>query len=777
MKKLIVLFAMVLVTQLVAGQAKVTLKETLSERKHQIVCVAYSPDSKLIATGGFDNQIILWNSATGQVFKTLTGLKAFPLSLTFSHDSRYIISGGKDSRVTIWDANTGAEIRSIKAHGADVTDVAIRSDNTIASASKDKTVKVWDFNGTLKRELTGHKREVMAVAFSHDGEKLVSGSADGTVKEWEVATGKMIQSIDAHDGWVRTVAYNHNSTQIASGGDDGKINIWNRSSGKLQNTIIAHSKWLETLSFSPDGKYIVSGGHDNYLVIVEASSGKIVFNSPKQEYYVLSTAFDPSGKHIISCALNSTNLSVWDVSSLLIAATIPQDEKPKVKPSISWKISNNQQTENLSFRVSAGIKTESPISTVEVFLNNNRFITRSDITQKNLPAEITFEEVLFLNEGKNEIKIVAYNDAGEANSEVLNVSYIQPKPEPVPVQVVVAEPTKEEKKEDVKVDPSTGTSTGSVSYSGQGVEVDDEVKVDPSTSSGQGLLLEEKNKVDVKVIEKPIQSTVEGTTTSDLLANLPKNPVNPFRFALIIGNEDYSSYQTGLETESDVAFAIRDASVFKEYALNILGVPKDNIIFLTNARAIEMDNAIGKLNPIIKALNGKAEIFFYYAGHGFPDEKTKEPYLIPVDVSGTNLRFAVRLKDLYESLTEHPSTRITVFLDACFSGGAREQGLVAARAVKVRPKEDLLKGNLVVFSASSGNESSLPYKDKQHGLFTYYLLEKLKETKGDVTYKELSEYLSSQVGVRSVMVNNKPQTPQTNVSVDAEKQWSDWKLK
>jgi len=89
----------------------------------------------------------------------------------------------------------------------------------------------------------------------------------------------------------------------------------------------------------------------------------------------------------------------------------------------------------------------------------------------------------------------------------------------------------------------------------------------------------------------------------------------------------------------------------------------------------------------------------------------------------------------------------------------------------------LLKGNLVVFSASSGSESSLPYKDKQHGLFTYYLLSKLKETRGEITYKELSEHLSAQVGVRSVMVNSKPQTPQTNVSYDAENVWGNWKLK
>lgn len=739
MKTLHLLLILVISAQLSHAQTRVELKQTHSERRHQIVCVTYSPDSKLIASGGFDNQIIVRNSQTGAVVQRLTGLKGFPLSLTFSHDSRFLISGGKDSRVTIWDLSSGKSLREIRAHRDDVTDVAINASNIIASASKDKTVKIWDFNGVMVKELTGHKREVMAVDFSHDGQRIVSGSADGTVKEWDVLKGAETLSINAHDGWVRTVAYNHNSTLIASGGDDGKINIWNRSNGQLQNTIIAHSKWLENLSFSPDGKYIASGGHDNYLIIVNSNTGQIVFNSPKQDYYVLSTAFDPSGKNLISSVLNSTDLSVWDVSSLGIGEAVPVSIQPKTKPTITWITTKNQQTDNLTHRVNAKIKTDSPLSSVEVYLNNNRFASHRDITIDKISKSVDFEQILFLNEGNNEIKLIAYNDGGEATSEVLSVTYMAPKPESI-VEVIKEEiQPVAEKVEAIKIEAKQ-------------VEAKEEIKVEEK--------IEEK-------VQKPVVSA----------KTYQKVKPNPYRFALIIGNEDYSTYQTGLERESNVAFAINDATAFKEVAQNVLGVPSDNIIFLTNARAIEMDDAVRKLNPIIKALNGKAEIFFYYAGHGFPDEKTKEPYLIPVDVSGTNLRFAVSLKELYQQLTEHPSARVTVFLDACFSGGAREQGLVAARAVRVRPREDRLQGNLVVFTASSGNESAHPYKEKEHGIFTFHLLEKIKDTGGELSYRELSEYLSEQVGVRSVMVNNMPQTPQTNVSFDVEGLWGDWKLK
>ena len=255
------------------------------------------------------------------------------------------------------------------------------------------------------------------------------------------------------------------------------------------------------------------------------------------------------------------------------------------------------------------------------------------------------------------------------------------------------------------------------------------------------------------------------------------NPPNPLRFALIIGNEDYSSYQVGLQRESNVDFAIRDAELFRTYALNVFGVPEENILFMINARNIEMRREINKLIGIINALDGNAEVFFYFAGHGFPDHNTRDPYIIPVDVTGSNLDYAIKLSDLYSDLTKHPSRRITVFMDACFSGGARNVGLVSARAVRVRPLENMLNGNLVVFSASSDSQIAHPYREKQHGIFTYYALEKMKETRGDITYKEFSDYLRRTVGVRSIMINSAEQSPQVNVSPSIEEIWEDWRFR
>ena len=167
----------------------------------------------------------------------------------------------------------------------------------------------------------------------------------------------------------------------------------------------------------------------------------------------------------------------------------------------------------------------------------------------------------------------------------------------------------------------------------------------------------------------------------------------------------------------------------------------------------------------------------YYAGHGFPDVNSKVPYLIPVDVTVNNLEYALKMSDIYALLSEYPSKRVTVFLDACFSGGGRDLGLLTgARAVRINPKVDPIKGNLVVYSASSASQTALPYEEKQHGLFTYYLLKKIQETKGDVSYAELSNYLNNNVPIKSIMINDLEQTPLVNTSSSLGTSWKEWRI-
>ena len=189
-----------------------------------------------------------------------------------------------------------------------------------------------------------------------------------------------------------------------------------------------------------------------------------------------------------------------------------------------------------------------------------------------------------------------------------------------------------------------------------------------------------------------------------------------------------------------------------------------------------MSQEIDLVSKIVSKLGPDAELIVYYAGHGYPDELTKVPYLIPVDVSASNLSSALKLSDLYSKLSDTKASKVTIFLDACFTGGGRTSGLVASRGVKVRPKEGSLSGNLIVFSASSGDQSSLPYHKEAHGMFTYHVLKKLQESEGNVSMGELSDYLVDSVSIRSLKENEKEQDPNVNISQEVIDDWINWKF-
>jgi uncharacterized caspase-like protein len=173
-----------------------------------------------------------------------------------------------------------------------------------------------------------------------------------------------------------------------------------------------------------------------------------------------------------------------------------------------------------------------------------------------------------------------------------------------------------------------------------------------------------------------------------------------------------------------------------------------------------MNQAINKMEKLAKSYNGEAELIFFFAGHGLPDENTHESYIMPVDISGSTIQYAVKLGDLYHQLSVNPTKRILIFLDACFSGGARNEGLVILRGVKIKPKEESVSENMVVFASSSGTQSSMGFDQEQHGLFTYFLLKKLNETKGDITLDEMGKYLEIEVNRKSVLLKNREQKPQ-----------------
>lgn len=299
------------------------------------------------------------------------------------------------------------------------------------------------------------------------------------------------------------------------------------------------------------------------------------------------------------------------------------------------------------------------------------------------------------------------------------------------------------------------------------IEFEDKDSKNDSKNEIQDGYIVQNNNQQKPAVPVPI-STSEIKSDVD---NAPKtNTKSPNTFVLIIANEHYSFVD-------NVDYAIHDGEVFREYCIKTMGVPERQVWFYKDATGGIISGGVGKMVQAMSLFeNSKAIV--YYCGHGIPDEHTGDAYIVPTDGNGKNIATCYSLNKLYTTLASSNATSVTYFMDACFSGANKEGSmLVAARGVAREAKKEKLNGNTVVFSAASGDETAMTYKEKGHGLFTYFLLKKLQETKGDVSYEELDKYIKENVKKESFLTNEKVQHPITNVSEDIENSWKTMKLK
>ena len=267
--------------------------------------------------------------------------------------------------------------------------------------------------------------------------------------------------------------------------------------------------------------------------------------------------------------------------------------------------------------------------------------------------------------------------------------------------------------------------------------------------------------------------TMVSVGKSDVDTDIPESKeVNDKTFAYIIANEDYSMV-------APVPMAQNDGQTFGEYCRKTLGLPETNVRYYPNASYGIMLSAIQDLKNIAKVYDpGEINVIFYYAGHGVPNEATKDAFLLPIDANGQQTEVCYSLNKLYSELAGLNANSVVVFLDACFSGAGRDGDMLAsARGVALKAKAEKPQGNMVIFSAASGDETAYPFKEKGHGLFTYYLLKKLQESKGNATLQEIGDYVTEEVRRQSQLVNHKLQTPTVSASTAMGDSWKNMKLK
>jgi len=269
------------------------------------------------------------NYIADQARMVLRGASKKVVHPMFSPDGKLIASGGWGRSVKIWDAASGSELMDLTGHEAGIWCVAFSPDGQrLASASADKTVKVWDVqSGRELKTLRGHVREVCCVTFSPDGKRIASADYGPAIKIWDAATGAQVTNIQRQPMWVMGMAFSPDGRHIASCNKDA-ISVWDTTSGAEVMTIAsAHKLYVTCVAYSPDGKSIVSCGWDSGIKVWDASSGKqtMVLRSHNQRLNYVS--YDAGGEFIVAPDQGNT-ISVWDTITGEVVMTLAGHEAP-----------------------------------------------------------------------------------------------------------------------------------------------------------------------------------------------------------------------------------------------------------------------------------------------------------------------------------------------------------------------------------------------------------------------------------------------------------------
>jgi WD40 repeat protein/serine/threonine protein kinase len=295
-----------------------------------VMCLAFSPDGKHIASGSFtpnpfklrDSRgvVKIWNPNDGSEALTFQGAQGVILSLTYSPDGTHIASSSinEDHSFTVWDARTGKDERVVRGHATHVHRLRYSPDGRLlVSASTDGVVKLWDAI-TLNeiRTMEAHRAPVVDVAFSPDSTRFATASEDGTAVVWETGTGTEVFKLRGHTGSCFAVAFSPDGKRIATGGFDKTVRVWDAATGREKITLRGHKDMVWSVAFSPDGRRLVSGSYDKQAIVWDTTPRQEqqrpgVFSIAGQhEDRVTTIAFSSEG--VIASASMDETVRLWD---------------------------------------------------------------------------------------------------------------------------------------------------------------------------------------------------------------------------------------------------------------------------------------------------------------------------------------------------------------------------------------------------------------------------------------------------------------------------------
>src|SRR5947209_201007 len=277
--------------------------------------VAFSPDSSILASGSEDQTIRLWDTSTGDCLKVLHGHTSLVRSVAFSPDGKVLASGSDDQTIRLWDTSTCHCFTVLHGHTDRVRSIAFTCDGkTLASSSDDQTIYLWDTDtGRCLKILYGHTNRIWSLAFFPAARFLVSASEDDTMRFWEIPGGQCLKTLQGYStSLIKSVAFSPGGQVLASASEDQLIRLWEVSTGQCLKPLQGHANRVRAVTFSPDGAIVASGSEDETVRLWDARTGQCLKTLRGHTSWVRSVAFNARGSVVASCSHDQT-VRLWDV--------------------------------------------------------------------------------------------------------------------------------------------------------------------------------------------------------------------------------------------------------------------------------------------------------------------------------------------------------------------------------------------------------------------------------------------------------------------------------